>query len=133
MPLTFWILSGLAAALTRFSYRDVFVGCRAALITGFVTGNLFFVLPMLVEGARRMFAESRPADATREDTESYVRVLIPTSFTFPNVGKLLTLLFVLFAWWMTGSISNAPTASWTCSTTNGSRASNRRGRAHAGW
>jgi ABC-type amino acid transport substrate-binding protein len=30
-------------------------------------------------------------------------VLIPISFNFPNIGKLLTLLFVLFAGWYTGN------------------------------
>jgi ABC-type amino acid transport substrate-binding protein len=29
-------------------------------------------------------------------------VLVPTSFNFPNIGKLLTLLFVLFAGWFVG-------------------------------
>lgn len=37
-----------------------------------------------------------------EDTESYVEVLVPASFNFPNIGKLLTLLFILFAGWYTG-------------------------------
>ncbi len=46
--LTFWILPGLAAALTPFSYRDILKSTRDALTTGFVTGNIFITLPMLV-------------------------------------------------------------------------------------
>ncbi len=97
--LTFLVLPGLVAALTPFTYRDVIRASRTALITGFVTGNLFIVLPMLIESAKELFAERNMAN---EDTDSYVEVLVPTSFNFPNIGKLLTLLFVLFAGWYTG-------------------------------
>jgi Na+/H+-dicarboxylate symporter/ABC-type amino acid transport substrate-binding protein len=97
--LTFWILPGLAAALTPFSYRVILKSARDALTTGFVTGNLFITLPMLVENARKLFEDRR---IRNDDTDSYVEVLVPTSFNFPNIGKLLTLLFVLFAGWFVG-------------------------------
>ena len=97
--LTFWILPGLAAALTPFSYREILKSARDALTTGFVTGNLFITLPMLVENARKLFEDRR---IKSKDTDNYVEVLVPTSFNFPNIGKLLTLLFVLFAGWFVG-------------------------------
>jgi len=97
--LTFWIIPGLAAALTPFSYREILKSARDALTTGFVTGNLFITLPMLVENARNLFEDHR---IKNDDTDSYVEVLVPTSFNFPNIGKLLTLLFVLFAGWFVG-------------------------------
>ena len=97
--LTFWILPGLAAALTPFSYREILKSARDALTTGFVTGNLFITLPMLVESARKLFEDRR---INNDDTDNYVEVLVPISFNFPNIGKLLTLLFVLFAGWFVG-------------------------------
>jgi Na+/H+-dicarboxylate symporter len=97
--LTFWILPGLTAALTPFSYRDILKYGRDALTTGFVTGNLFITLPMLVENARTLFENHQ---INSKDTDNYVEVLVPTSFNFPNIGKLLTLLFVLFAGWFVG-------------------------------
>jgi Na+/H+-dicarboxylate symporter len=97
--LTFWVLPGLAAALTPFSYREILKSVRDALTTGFVTGNLFITLPMLVENARKLFEDRR---IKNDDTDKYVEVLVPTSFNFPNIGKLLTLLFVLFAGWFVG-------------------------------
>jgi len=97
--LTFWILPGLAAALTPFSYREILKSARDALTTGFVTGNLFITLPMLVENARKLFEDCR---LKNDDTDNYVEVLVPTSFNFPNIGKLLTLFFVLFAGWFVG-------------------------------
>ena len=97
--LTFWVLPGLAAAITPFSYREILKSVRDALTTGFVTGNLFITLPMLVENARKLFEDRR---IKNDDTDNYLEVLIPTSFNFPNIGKLLTLLFVLFAGWFVG-------------------------------
>jgi Na+/H+-dicarboxylate symporter/ABC-type amino acid transport substrate-binding protein len=97
--LTFWILPGLTAALTPFSYREILKSARDALTTGFVTGNLFITLPMLVENARKLFEDRR---IKNDDTDNFVEVLVPTSFNFPNIGKLLTLLFVLFAGWFVG-------------------------------
>jgi Na+/H+-dicarboxylate symporter len=97
--LTFWVLPGLVATLTPFGYREVLRTSRDALVTGFVTANLFIVLPLLVEGAKRLFEEKR---LHSEDSDSFVEVLVPSSFNFPNIGKLLTLLFVLFAGWYTG-------------------------------
>jgi ABC-type amino acid transport substrate-binding protein len=89
----------LAAALTPFSYREILKSARDALTTGFVTGNLFITLPMLVESARKLFEDRQ---IKNDDTDNYVEVLVPTSFNFPNIGKLLTLLFVLFAGWFVG-------------------------------
>jgi Na+/H+-dicarboxylate symporter len=97
--LTFWILPGLAAAITPFSYREILKSARDALVTGFVTGNLFITLPMMVENARTLFEDLK---IRNDDTDNYVEVLVPTSFNFPNIGKLLTLLFVLFAGWFVG-------------------------------
>ncbi len=97
--LTFWILPGLAAALTPFSYREILKSASDALVTGFVTGNLFITLPMLVESAKKLFEDHR---VKNNDIDNYVEVLVPTSFNFPNIGKLLTLLFILFAGWFVG-------------------------------
>ncbi|MGB6383066.1 MAG: transporter substrate-binding domain-containing protein, partial [Syntrophobacteria bacterium] len=93
------VIPGLTAALTPFSYREILKSASDALTTGFVTGNLFITLPMLVESAKELFEDRQ---IKSDDTDSYVEVLVPTSFNFPNVGKLLTLLFVLFAGWFVG-------------------------------
>ena len=63
--LTF-IVATLMAAVTPFSYREVMRSARDALVTGFMTGNLFIVLPMLVENGKRLFEERRLAT---EDTD----------------------------------------------------------------
>jgi Na+/H+-dicarboxylate symporter len=98
--LTFWVLPMLAAATTPFKYRDVIQVSRDALVTAFTTGNLFVVLPVLTEGGKRLFADY---DIKRENTDAYVDVIIPVSFNFPNIGKLIMLFFILFAGWFSGS------------------------------
>jgi len=97
----FWILPGLVLALTPFRYRDVMGRARAALITSFATGNLFVVLPILAESAKQAVME---AEVARRDDSAVAMVdaVVPTSFNFPSVAKLLTLSFIPFAGWFTG-------------------------------
>jgi len=98
--LTFWILPMLVAPLTPFKYRDILGLTRAALVTAFTTGNLFVVLAVLTDSCKSLFAKCNVND---ERTHTYVDVIIPISFNFPNIGKLLMLLFILFAAWFVGS------------------------------
>jgi Na+/H+-dicarboxylate symporter len=98
--LTFAVLPLAVAATTSFSYREVVAASKDALLTAFVANSVFIVLPILVERANALMERHRVhiADAT-----STVEVLVPMAFTFPNAGKLLTLLFVPYAAWLTGS------------------------------
>ena len=98
--LAFWVLPGLVTLATPFRYREIAGPARDALITAFVTGNLLVVLPVLTNRAKELFRER---DLHRESTDPYVDVIVPVSFNFPTVGKLLLLLFVLFAAWFSGS------------------------------
>jgi Na+/H+-dicarboxylate symporter len=99
MILTLWILPGLVAAVTGAPYRRILSLVRDPLITAFVTGNLFVVLPLLQERARALLEE---LGQTHGESES-VGVLVPTAFTFPHSGKLLSLVFLLFAAWFAGT------------------------------
>ncbi|MCK5783940.1 MAG: cation:dicarboxylase symporter family transporter, partial [Desulfobacterales bacterium] len=98
--MTFWILPRLLAPLTPFKYKDIIGLSRDALVTAFTTGNLFVVLTVLTENCKMLFKKYDLAD---EKTDSYVDVIVPVSFNFPNTGKLLMLLFILFAAWFSGN------------------------------
>lgn len=98
--LTFWILPMLVAVTTPIRYRDVVGPSRAALLTAFATDNLFIVLPVLMTTCADVF---RRYELETEETRTYIDVIAPVSFNFPNVATLLKLLFVLFAGWFTGS------------------------------
>ena len=107
--LSFWILPMIVAAVTPFRYKDIVGFTRDALVTAFTTGNLFVVLAVLTENCKKLFEEYKLKE---EKTDAYVDVIIPLSFNFPNAGKLLILLFVLFAAWFSGntlSLTQYPT------------------------
>jgi Na+/H+-dicarboxylate symporter/ABC-type amino acid transport substrate-binding protein len=97
--LTFWLLPGLVAATTHVRHRSLLAGAQDALVTAFVTSNLFIVLPLLVEHSRELLARGE----TRDETEAeLVDVLVPTSFNFPHSAKLLSVSFVPFVAWFAG-------------------------------
>jgi Na+/H+-dicarboxylate symporter len=98
--LALWVMPVLISTLTPFSYRDVFKYSKEALLTAFFTQNVFIILPMLIEGSQKLYRDYR---LDSDDTESLSEVIVPVTFNFPNTGKLLSLLFVPFAAWLSGS------------------------------
>ncbi len=91
-----WVLPGLVAALTPFTYKEVLGPTRDALITAFMTGSLFVVLPIIIHACKDIFKRHRLLDET---TNALPDVIVPTSYTFPSSGQLLSISFVLFAGW----------------------------------
>ena len=98
--LTFWVLPGLVAALTPIPHRAVLAQTKDALIMAFTTGNLFLVLPLLAEQSRELLKTHTPVTSSDEQLPD---IIIPAAFNFPHTAKLLSLSFVLFAAWLTGS------------------------------
>lgn len=98
--LTFWVLPSLATSLAPVRYRDILGRTKDALVTAFATDSLLVVLPMLSDQGRELV---RQVSQGNEESDATVDVIVPASFNFPNVGKLLQLSFVVFAAWFTGS------------------------------
>ncbi|WP_076410700.1 cation:dicarboxylate symporter family transporter [Shewanella sp. UCD-KL12] len=98
--LTYWVLPAILATFTPFSYRDITGIAKDAMITAFAAGNIFIILPLLIERTKELFHKY---DIGSEDTDDYANIIIPVVFSFPNLGKLLTIVFVLFAAWFSGS------------------------------
>ena len=98
--LSFWILPLMVAAFTPFKYRDIVGVSKDALITGFTTGNLFIILPVLIQNCKQLFQDYK---LEHDEIDSSVDIIVPVSFNFPNLGKLLMLLFILFAGWFYGA------------------------------
>ena len=98
MLVTFWIFPGLVAALSGIPYREVLATFRDALVTAFATGNQFVVLPQIAENCKSLLTRHGRGGA---EADSAVDIIVPVSFNFPSLGKLLVLLFVLFAAWFT--------------------------------
>ena len=94
-----WVLPGLVAALTPIRARDIFSLTGNGLITAFVAGDLFIVLPVLIESSRTLVARA----GVDESQQTLPEVIVPASFNFPHTGKLLSISFVLFAGWFADS------------------------------
>jgi Na+/H+-dicarboxylate symporter/ABC-type amino acid transport substrate-binding protein len=94
--LALWVLPGLIAALTPIGVGETLSASRDALLTAFLVGDLFIVLPALMDACSTLVGRHLTASETARDLPASI---IPTSFTFPHAGKLLSVSFVLFAGW----------------------------------
>ena len=103
--ITFWIFPGLVSAVSGVPFRDVLVTFKDALVTAFATGNQFVVLPLIAENCKALLARQQLPE---EESESAIDIIVPVSFNFPSLGKLLVLLFVLFAAWFTDTQLSMP-------------------------
>ncbi len=96
LMVSLWVLPGLVAALTPIRARDVLGESRDSLITAFMAGDLFIVLPGLTQASRTLLERLGAGD---REASHLTDVIVPASFNFPHTGKLLSLSFVLFAGW----------------------------------
>jgi Na+/H+-dicarboxylate symporter len=97
--LTFVAIPLAVTAVTPFRYLEVVAVARDAMLTAFIANSAFIVLPILVERANELMARH---GLRSPEGESAAEILAPIAFTFPNAGKLLTLLFVPYVAWLTG-------------------------------
>ena len=114
--LGFWLLPAMVATMTPLRYGSIIRAFRGTLISAFATGNLLVVLPMLAVESKELIEKNETEKDRPEKTEamSSVDVLIPAAYNFPNLGNVLTLIFVLFAGWFIGTpipVSQFPTLS----------------------
>lgn len=99
--LALWVLPGLIAALTPIGAGETLAASRDALLTAFLVGDLFIVLPALMDACSTLVARHLKAPESARDLPASI---IPTSFTFPHAGKLLSISFVLFAGWFSDAV-----------------------------
>jgi Na+/H+-dicarboxylate symporter/ABC-type amino acid transport substrate-binding protein len=93
------LLPSLVATVTPIRYREVLGASSDAVLTAFVTSNVFIVLPMLAEHCERLAVRH---GFDQGEAKSVPEVVVPIAFNAPTAGKLLTLLFVPFAAWLSG-------------------------------
>ncbi|WP_448549903.1 cation:dicarboxylate symporter family transporter [Thalassotalea fusca] len=94
------VLPVLTAIITPYRYRDVIKASRSAMITAFATGSFLVVIPLIVEKIKQLSAKN---SNMHDDSETVAEILVPITFSLPVGGKLLALLFVLFAAWFSGA------------------------------
>ncbi len=96
-----WVLPGLVAALTPIRVREFFGESHSSLLVAFVAGDLFIVLPGLMQASQTLLDRLSPGDP---EPGRLTEVIVPASFNFPHTGKLLSLSFVLFAGWFADAL-----------------------------
>ena len=102
--LSFWVLPGLVTTLTPLRYGAIMTALRGPLVTAFATGSILIVVPLLVRQSNELLATLQDPDGTTgKKLKSSADVLIPTFFTFPNLGLVMSLAFALFGGWYIGS------------------------------
>lgn len=103
----------LITCFTTFRYRDILTAAARPLLLSFSTGNSFITLPLISEGVETLFQNQdknsdnisgsdtdRKPDPGQSDLQSYSELLVPVAFTFPLLGGLYPLLFILFVAWL---------------------------------
>ncbi len=98
--LTFWVLPMLVTLLTPFRYWQVLAASKDALITGFVTGSVFVVIPLLCLAISDLLKDQPTAPEGKGIRHDF---LIPLAYSFPDSGKIFSLIFIPFAAWFYGN------------------------------
>ncbi|KPK61226.1 MAG: hypothetical protein AMJ59_01930 [Gammaproteobacteria bacterium SG8_31] len=102
--LTFLILPLLVTRAAGIPFREVLRRARTAMVTAIATGSVLVVLPMIAESCKDLL---RQRGLDNSDSRTTIDVLVPTAYSFPSVGTLLGLGFILFAGWYSGSSMGA--------------------------
>ncbi|WOH39348.1 cation:dicarboxylase symporter family transporter [Thalassotalea fonticola] len=97
--LSFLVLPLLVAIITPLTYKQVILTAKDALITAFATGSIFIVLPLIAQSVKKQLFDYAKM---HNDAKRIPSVIVPISFSLPIGGKLLAILFVLFAGWFSG-------------------------------
>ena len=95
--LTFFILPGIVAALTPFTFRDVFRVSQSTLLLIFVTGKIILVMPQMIENVKELFRTRTPLDADGKFLEA--DLIVPLIYPFPNLGTFVIFMFIPFTAW----------------------------------
>ena len=94
--LALYVFPTLVACVTPIPALRVVRAMKDVLITAFMTGDLFVVLPTLIDRSKELVAET----SRRDDRQSRLpEVIVPAFYNFPHAAKVLSLSFVLFGAW----------------------------------
>jgi len=93
---TLLVMPLLISSCTPFTYRQIARESRNVLLTVFVVGSVFVVIPLLIKGINRLFHSHVTAKSEHARIPDLV---LPLAYPFPDMGKLLSLVFIVFAAW----------------------------------
>ncbi len=95
--LLFFVILPLAmASFTPFTYREFMSVSQTTMITVLLTGNMFIVLPLLVENVETLY---RQHNSLTPERSSFAKIMVPILFILPCAGQLMDIIFIQFAGW----------------------------------
>lgn len=97
--LSFCTLPLLVTTFTNFKYRDVMHASKDAMLTGFATGNVFVLIPIITRSVKQLMKDK---DIDNEERRVILDTIVPISFNLPLGGRILLLFFIPFAAWFYG-------------------------------
>ncbi len=92
--LSLWGLPTFLSCCTPFSRREILRACRDPLIAAVAIGNTFVVLAMLIDAIQGLL---RQHQLGREDSGRLPAYSIQLAYPFPDMGRIVGLLFIPFA------------------------------------
>ncbi|MFN3151306.1 cation:dicarboxylate symporter family transporter [Bremerella sp.] len=95
------VLPAFVSAFTPLGYWDILRASRDPLITAFVIGNSFVVLPMIVDSIKRLQEGHDLGDSGHGNKPES---LVPLAYPMPDVGRIVALVFIPFAAWFSGTV-----------------------------
>jgi len=98
--LAVFTLPMLVARAIPFTYSEVFREAWMAMMTAFATETVLVVLPMVAQKTKELLSKR---DLKSESADSAIDILVPTAYSFPSVGILVGIRFILFASWFIGA------------------------------
>ncbi len=98
--LILWTLPMLVSGGTKLKYGEVLKQSRLPVVTAIAVGSVLVVLPLIADKCKELLVKH---DMHDDEVEATIDVLVPTAYSFPSVGTLLGLGFILFAAWFAGS------------------------------
>ena len=98
------VLPALVSAVTPLSFGEVVKASYDPLIAAFVIGNSFVVLPMIIEAVKRLLDDKNLLGNEQMNEPDY---LVPLAYPFPDIGRIVGLIFIPFAAWFYGTVINS--------------------------
>ena len=98
--LTFVVLPALVAAVTPLRFGEAIRASYDPLIAAFVIGNSFVVLPMITDAVKRLLEDKKLLGDQQTHDPQY---LVPLAYPFPDIGRIVGLIFIPFAAWFYGN------------------------------
>ncbi len=92
------VLPTVISLTTPIGYWESIRVSRDALITAFVLGNTFAVIPLIIDASREVLQRHELLSEGGSSPEA----LVPLAFPFPDLGRIVRLVFIPFASWFYG-------------------------------